>query len=94
MGDIGGMTEGDTEAFTLTDGVVDVAFMMAQHLAVRVHVLARVYALLIIGHVRAQEGTVVIVRNEAYLLALAFNRQLFVAVLTRYLAHLVLGEVA
>ena len=94
MGDIGGMTEGDTESFTLTDGIVDISLVPPEHLALCVHVLARAYALLIIGHIRAQESTVVIVGNKAYLLALFLHRQLLVAMRTGYLAHLLFGQVA
>ena len=68
--------------------------MSAENLSLRVHVLARAHALLIIGHVRAQESTVVVVRDEANLLALAFGSEFLVAVLTGNLAHLILGIVA
>ena len=59
-----------------------------------IDVLARVYAFLIIGHVRAQESTVVIVGDETDLLTLAFLSQFLITMLTGYLAHLVFGKSA
>ena len=94
MRDIGGMTEGYTQPFALTDSVVDEALMGAQDFSLRVHVLARAHAFLIIRHVRAQEGTVVVVRDETNLLTLTFGSEFLVAVLTGNLAHLVFGVVA
>ena len=55
MGDKSTLTECDAEPFALTDGVVDVAHVLPEHVAVFVHVLARVHTFIIIGYVRAGE---------------------------------------
>ena len=94
MRDIRRLTKRDTQPFALTDGIVDVALVITQYFSVLVDILTRAYAFVIIGHIRAQERAVVIVRNETNLLALALDGQFLITVLTRYLAHLVFGQVS
>ena len=94
MGDVSGMTECDSESLALADGVVDVPLMGTEDVTFGIDVLAGLDALVVIGYVGPQEGAVVIVRDEAYLLALAFGSEFLVTVCAGDLADLVLGVIA
>ena len=94
MGDVSGMTECDPESLALTDGVVDVTLMGAEDVAFGIDVLTGLNALVVIGYVGPQEGAVIIVGDEAYLLALTFDSEPLISVCAGDLADLVLGVIA